>query len=80
MAQLQEGGTQKNDIEAAMEQDMLIEEMTYLQNHQSQPLSVLGPENQLQTQTKPKNGQSQQLGAKAQQKKAAGSSDQNKTR
>ena len=31
----------------AMEQDMLIEEMTYHQNHQSQPLSVLGPENQL---------------------------------
>ena len=34
MAQLQDGN-HKNDIESAMEQDMLIEAMTYLQNHQS---------------------------------------------
>ena len=62
MAQIhQDTKNNKTDIQFAMEQDMLIEEMTYHQNHQSQPLSVLGPENQLQQQLKPKTGQSQLL-------------------
>ena len=65
MAQLQPRGTESGpkipihtDQEDMLE-DMIQNSQTYLQNHQSQPLSILNSENQLMVQ-KPRGGQSHQ--------------------
>jgi hypothetical protein len=70
MAQLQprgnEGGSKSSQLEdediLEVGMDMMQNTSTYLSNHQSQPLSILGPDNQLALQNgqKPRGGQSQQ--------------------
>jgi hypothetical protein len=71
MSQLQpragEGGSRSTHLEDEDSIEMMQNSAAYLSNHQSQPLSILGPDNQLALQNgqKARGGQSQQqMGAK----------------
>ena len=73
MAQLQQipgGQLPNNDDEDILDDiDMIQNGPTYLNNHQSQPLSVLGADNNLIHVAKPRGGQSlQQVGIQSSKK------------